>query len=109
MSLYKDYIKETQNGTILETEDGFITYFIFGKECFLSDVYVVPEKRRTGTALEFQKKITEIVKPLGCTHFTGCCDLRNPAASYSAKSMLIDGFKLLRLEGSKIFFIKEIK
>jgi hypothetical protein len=108
MSLYSQYIKERENGHMIETEDGFITYFIYGKECHMKDIYIVPEKRRSGVALEFQRQIVEKVKPLGCTFLSGMVDIRLPSCTYSAKCMLNDNFKLAKIDGNVIYFIKDI-
>ncbi|GAC1499986.1 MAG: hypothetical protein NVS1B10_03270 [Candidatus Saccharimonadales bacterium] len=108
MSLYKDYIKELYGRHILETDDGFMTYSFFGEECYIQDMYVVPQKRQSRVASDLADKIAELAKDHGCKYLTGTVFLSNNEPTRSLKVLLGYGFKLLRSEVDKIVLVKEL-
>lgn len=72
MSLYADYILERTNDKIIETPEGFATYrFLSETQCYIIDIYVCPEFRKSGIAAALADKIAEIAKAKGCTELVG--------------------------------------
>jgi GNAT superfamily N-acetyltransferase len=70
---------------------GFATYHInVNGECYIEDIYVIPEERRSGLATKMADGIAFIAKEKGCNILTGSVvpsakgadDSRNVLASY---------------------------
>ncbi len=108
MSLYADYIRERTQKKVLETDYGFCVYQIFGKECYIEEVYVVPEKRREGYATMLGDLVGAIAKGLDCTHLTGSVCVRAPEPTRSLRGLIAAGYKILRCEPDMIYMVKEI-
>lgn len=108
MSLYASYISEREIGNVLETDRGFATYFINGQECYIRDIYVLPDFRQTNEAAKMADKISTIAKERGCSHLLGTVVPQANNSTTSIKVLLSYGFKLLRSETSMIYFIKEL-
>lgn len=109
MSLYRDFVQETGQLGIVESEDGFATYKIFPHgECYIVDIYVVPEKRKTDVATRFADEISEIAKVQGCKQLTGTVIPSHRGSTTSLKVLLGYGFTLLRSEVDRIWFMKEL-
>ncbi len=107
-SLYGQYIKEREGFEILEDENGFATYKISGKECYIRDIFVKPEFRKMNLASKYADEIAEIAKKLGCTHLSGTVAPMANGSTQSIQVLLGYGFKLLSSDNQKIVFIKEI-
>lgn len=108
-SLYAQYIKERENKDIIESENGFATYKIFNNgECYLQDIYVVPDMRQSGLATEMADKVTEIAKQQGCHTLVGsvCVDTNNTTKNMQV--LLAYGMKIHKVIGNMIFLSKKI-
>lgn len=108
MSLWAEYKRERENVETLERENGFITYKIFKDECYIIDLYVRPDFRRTYLASNMADEVAALAKKQGCKFITGSVDTRANACTDSIKILLAYGFKLLKSEGFMIYFIKEL-
>lgn len=107
--LYADYIKEREDFECVHDENGFATYKISGTECYIRDIYVKPELRKSNIASEYADKIAEIAKSKGCTHLTGTVAPSANGATASTQVLIAYGFKILRSTSDLIIFMKEIK
>lgn len=109
MSLYADYIKERENGGIIETSWGFATYFITGPECYIRDIYVDKTQRLKGGASRLADDITKIALEKGCTYLLGSVSPKANRSTDSVKVLLAYGFKLAQATPELIYFKKDIK
>ena len=66
MSHFANYIKERQNKEIIEDESGFATYYFIMPDCYIEDIYVIPEKRKAGIAAKYADKIAKIAQEKNC-------------------------------------------
>jgi len=107
-SLYGKYIKEREGFEIIEDECGFATYVINGDECYLRDIYVLPEHRKTKVASSYSKIIEEIAKDKGCKFLTGTVYLGANGSTESLMAVMKAGFKLASTTKEKIILIKEL-
>jgi len=108
MSLFGEYIKERLDKNIIENEDGFMTYVFQGESCYIEDVYVKPEKRKSGLGKQMMIEVEAKAKEAGCKVLTGSV---RPSAKNSTDSMRIllsVGFSLLSSSVDAIFFWKEL-
>lgn len=110
MSLYGQYIQERENKGIVESEHGFATYKLFPdlQECYIEDIYVVPEQRKSDLATDMADEISNVAKSKGYKFLTGSVVPSNNNSTASLKVLLAYGFKLLRSETNLIYFIKEL-
>jgi len=70
MSHYGDYMEELIGRGIVENESGFATYeFVDGYlGCYITDIYVIPEKRKSDIGFKFVEEINEIAKEKECKY-----------------------------------------
>lgn len=108
MSLYGQYIKEREGKDIVECEDGFATYLIAGEECYIENLYVVPEKRRTHLATQLADQIAIIAKERGCKYLTGSVAPNTKNATSNIIVLISYGMRLLRSTPNLIYFGKEL-
>lgn len=108
MSLYAQYIKEREGKHILENEHGYATYMISGQECYIEDIYVVPEMRKSGVGAALADAITVEAKERGCKWLLGSVIPVANGSTTSLKVLLAYGFRLLKSEQNLIVMVKEI-
>lgn len=108
LSNYGQYIKERENLDILENENGFFTYKINGNECYIKDIFILKDARRSGVATSMAEEISKIAKENGCTFLTGTCVPSTNGATESLKAMFSYGFKVHSSQNDLIVLIKEL-
>lgn len=108
IDLYKEYLKERENAELIYTEFGFITYKFLPEHCYIEDIYIVPEKRKSGLGVELEALVIEIAKALGYKKVLGsvCTDANNWKTSQKVLEKI--GYVPLSQEGNVIYFEKEI-
>lgn len=107
MQLYAEYIRERE-GSELYTDPsnrGFLTYREVGNECYIVDIYVVPEARKQGVAAEMADKVAEITC---CRWLTGSVCPQAQGATESLKVLVAYGMKLVKSDTNLIWFAKEM-
>lgn len=110
MSLYANYVRERENQNIIETEKGFATYELKENgDCYLRDIYVLPEFRKDGIARTMSEQVEQVAIEKGCVRMVGsvCIDTNN--STESLKAILAVGYKLFSIQGNMIFLVKEIR
>lgn len=108
MSLYADYVKETNLKKIIEKDWGFATYSFRGQECYLEDIFVTPDNRKVNAASDLAKEIEQEAKAAGCKYLTGSVNTSIKDPTTSIRVLIQYGFKFLRSEPSIIWFVKEL-
>lgn len=109
MSLFADYRKEREGVDTIEHEHGFVSYKLFSDECYIIDIYVRPDFRKTGLASVLADKVKDIAKEHKCKILTGSVDTRLQSATTSAKVLLSYGFRFLRNDGPMSYFVQEVQ
>lgn len=108
MSLYADYINERTGKEIVESDKGFATYYFHKDGCYIEDIYVQPDYRKSGEASNMANKIAEIAKSKGINKLYGTvCPSANNSTD-SLKVLLAYGFKLDSSISNLIALVKEI-
>jgi ribosomal protein S18 acetylase RimI-like enzyme len=110
MSLYGNFLRETEEIDIVETDQGYATYKIFpdASECYIIDIYVLPQYRRTKVASELANEVARKAKLKGCKFLTGTVIPTNNKSTESMKTLLGYGFSLMKSEVNKVWFVKEL-
>lgn len=109
LSLYAEYIKERQGSDILETKYGFATFNLLGQECYVQDVYVVPEYRKSGVCKALIENIEVIANTNKCQYLTTSVSPVAKNSTDSIKICLRLGFQLFRSDSSLIYFMKRLQ
>lgn len=108
-SLYAQYIKEREGKEIIESDEGFATYQFFDNgECYLQDLYVIPEKRKSGLATDMADQVVRKAIEKGCDTLLGsvCVDANDPTRNM--KVFLAYGMQVSKIVGNMIFLRKKI-
>jgi GNAT superfamily N-acetyltransferase len=108
LSNYGLYVKEREGLDILENEQGFFTYRITGEECYIKDIFITKEARRTGLATSMAEEISKIAKEKGCKYLSGTCVPSTVGSTASLKAMFSYGFKIHSSQNDLIVLIKEL-
>ena len=108
MSLYADYLAELGFRHIIENDDGFIVYSINGIECFIEELYVVPDKRLSHAGTSLEQQAMAMGKASGCKFMSCTVTIPCKQSTESLKAILKSGYRLCRADATKIYLIKEI-
>jgi len=106
-----DYFWEREGKFCLVREDeGFAKYSINGDECYIEDIYVVPEKRKTGIASQMADEIAASAKDHGCKYLVGSVAPEARGSTESMKVLLAYGMRIHSINHEKrlIIMAKEI-
>ncbi len=108
MSLFSEYIKERGGKEIVESDKGFATYYYVNDGCYIEDIYVKEEFRKSGEASRLANEISEIAKSKGYKMLYGTvCPSANGSTS-SLKVLLAYGFSLDSSMNNLIVMKKEL-
>ena len=94
-TLYEKYAKEREACELIENESAFIFYRISAKECFIADMFVEKEKRKSGEAREIIKALKGIALANECELITGNIFLTDVNANQTLLAALHVGFKVV--------------
>ena len=108
-SLYAQYLKERSYTGIVETKEGFATFEYVNQDVvYIKDLYVIPKKRKKGVAAGFANKIVELAVADGKKLLLGSVDIQAKGAEDSVKVLTAYGMTQYKLDGTMIYFVKEI-
>lgn len=111
MQLYAKYLKEYDGFDIIIEDHGYVTYKVNGLECYVKEIFVEKEFRKTGLASKMVDKIAEIAKNSGCQFLIGTVydNVENKeSASISLMAQLKYGFRVASIKQNLIILSKEI-
>lgn len=98
------------NGEIEECDSGFATYHYVSEDTvYITDIYVLPENRRTHLATLLADRVCEKALAKGTKYVMGSVDVRSIGVENSLKTLEGYGMNVHKVNGNMIFYIKEIK
>lgn len=109
MSLYAQYIKERAGIEIIESERGFMSFQIQGKECFIYDAYVCSEYRLSGEGAGMLGALKTLAQSQGCDAITATIWPGAKNSTESMAAMIHVGFKITSSAPNLIALKMEIK
>ena len=111
MSLYGRYIREREDGHMLEENDYFVIYLFQKEGIYVRDIYVIPEKRNTGLIKKAHNKIVEITKANDLRYIYGSVNIDTAGPEISMQLMFSLGFRVFKLDErlSMIYLVKDLK
>ncbi len=109
MSLYGQYIKERAGRSIIETDRGFATYlFLDDGNCYLEDIFVTKEYRRSGEGLYLANAVMTQAKEHGSEWLIGSLDPTTNGAADSLKAQLWYGLEPFKINSGLLFLRKKV-
>ena len=106
--MWADYFREREGFETVETDKGMATYKISGEECYIKDIFILKEHRRSGEAFKIGDHIAEIAKINGCKRLTGSVVPSLKGSSESMMGLIKYGFKLHSCTQDFIVLVKEL-
>lgn len=107
-SLYARYIEEREGAILIEHPYGFAIYKLEPSYCYLQDIYVLPELRKSGHGVSLMNEVVEVAKKHGHTKLLGSVVPSTPFSDSMFKIMQGLGFKLHGSGPDIIYLVKEI-
>jgi GNAT superfamily N-acetyltransferase len=107
-SLYAEYIKEWMGHEIIENECGFASYSFEPYGCYIRDIFVIPELRKTKLASRMADEIAEIARSQGVRKLFGTVNLLSKSSTESLKVLLAYGFRVRNCTEDLIMMEKDI-
>lgn len=108
-SPWAEYIREREGAEVLETSEGFAVYTIRGRECYLSDIYVFPEYRRTKIATHIADQVSQIAIKSNCTHLVGSVSPKAAGCTASILTLIGYGMLLHSSTPDLVYFYKKLE
>ncbi len=108
MSLYQDYKTETLGSSFINHDRGFLEYTIDKKECFICELYIEPDFRKSGLGSELANKLMKIAKGYECEIITCQTDMNQNNPETAVKAILGYGFKIHSALDNKLFYYMEV-
>jgi hypothetical protein len=108
VDMYAAYLEELGGKHLFRNDKGFIIYSFVENNCYVEEVYILPEHRGQKDFLLLYNGVVEIAKQKGCKKLLGSVV---PSANGSTKSlnMLISyGAKLVSSSNNFILLEKEV-
>lgn len=108
VNYYADYIKERENLDYLEFKEGFLTYRIEDRECYLANIYVAPEFRGTPAISHFINELSKIAESKNCNFLTANIYLTDHGFNRTLKAALKLAFRVVRAENNSVVIVKKL-
>ena len=109
MSLWENYNKERLGFDQIEVEgQGFIAYRIAPPVCFIEDVFIAKEFRRSNLALSLANQVAHLAKEQGCNTLQTQVWVGSVGAERAVRTNIAYGFKMIAAQENRIIFQKDI-
>lgn len=108
-SHYAHYLYERQNKSIIEDENGFATYYYFNDICYIEELYVKRDARKTGVARGYADTIVADAKAKKAKTLMGSVNLNTNGATDGMKCFLAYGMELQSADKNMIYLTKSLE
>ncbi len=112
--MYAEYLKETQNKIVLETEHGFLTY---GFNCvpgadfphvYIEDLYVKPDMRFSHVAATMADEVARQARERGIKKMLGSVSVSRKSPDACLEVLKKYGMRLFAAHNNTIFVCKDL-
>lgn len=107
-SLFAQYIQEGKGKSTLESDKGFVIYSFIDDGCYIEEIFILKEYRKTGEASKLTDQIVEIARQKGCKKLLGSVIPSTPVATNSLRAMIAYGFHVTGSINNFIYLEKEL-
>lgn len=108
IDLWAEYFKEREGFETISTEVAIANYKITGDTCYIKDIFVHKDFRKSGEGSVVADKIAVIAKENGCKYLTGSIVPSLPGSTGTMFAMIKYGFKLKESHNDFIILFKEL-
>lgn len=106
--MFADYLEFRKFG-LVQSDKGFATYSINGRECCLIDFFIKEKFRNSDVGSVFYKGIENLAAAKGCKYVSSQCDLKNTFPAEPPIAIhLKNGFQVVQADRNVLSFIKEL-
>lgn len=107
-SLYGNYISERSNGKILENDFGFIAYRTDQGECYIIEMYIKPEFRRSKKGTELFSELELIARKERSRRIVAGIYIEDACSTITIAAAISAGFKIFSANGGIIQIEKPV-
>lgn len=107
-SMYADYTKEIHDREVFETDSGFVVYEFKDETCYIADIFIKKECRRSGIASDLARHVETLAKEKGAKTLLGSIIPTTNGATESMRAMLAYGFRIQSAHENFIWLKKAI-
>lgn len=107
-SLLAQYIQEGKGKSTLESDKGFAIYSFVNDGCYIEEIFILKEYRKTGEASRLTDQIVEIARQKGCKKLLGSIIPSTSVATNSIRAMIAYGFKVTGSISNFIYLEKDL-
>lgn len=107
--MFAEYVQEREGGVLFRQQHGFAIYKDFGPDYgYLQDIYVRREFRKQKLATQLLMDVLDFAKKSNKKALLATTDTSTNGATESVLAILHSGFRVLKTEGTVIWYILEI-
>ncbi len=106
--MWAQYFKEREGFETIENNKGCLTYRISGDECYIKDIFVLKEHRRSNVATELADECSKIARDSGCKFLSGSIVPSTNGATASMMGLVAYGFEIRAAKDDLIILVKEL-
>ena len=107
-SMYAQYLREREGVGVVETSRSMAIYVINNEECYIRDIFVLPEFRNKHESYKIADLVAEIGRKSNCKILTGSVVPTMANSNKSIKMLMGYGMKLHSSRENLIFFSKDL-
>ena len=105
---YALYVKEREGKDILESKEGFATYYFDHDSVYVADVFVRPEFRKQNIAKNFVLEIMKLGKEKGMKECVTFIDTSTKGYEISKSGLLANDFEVIGFNNNMVFFKRNL-
>lgn len=105
--MWAQYFKEREGFETIENDKGCLTYRISGDECYIKDIFVLKEHRRSNVATELADECSKIARDSNCKFLSGTIVPSTRGATDSMMGLVAYGFEIRSAQVDLIILVKE--
>jgi ribosomal protein S18 acetylase RimI-like enzyme len=110
LDMFLAYQKEKYGReSVVKEGIGFATYEIAGDKCYIVDIYIVPEARRSKAGTQIADEIVKLAKLKGCQLLFGTVALNQSNPESSIQALFAYGFKIYSSSNEYLAFVKDLE
>ena len=106
--MYSQYVKEREGVETVELETGFYSYKLEDSCLFIVDLFVLPEFRSKKVGSEYGEQLEAIAKKNGKNVILCAASLAAKNSEDAINFILSNGYKIINVTLSEIYFKKEL-
>lgn len=106
--MWAEYFKEREGYETLETDKACLSYKIAGEECYIKDIFVLKEHRRSMVGSDLADKCADIARNSGCKFLSGTVVPSTNGSTASLKGLFAYGFEVKSSHEDLIILTKDL-